>query len=93
MLPAVDTTPITTAYCQTGLMADGTQTRPRSAAHNTLPLHTRIRLKDRTAGPNGMRRYIIRDHIGWGTQLDLWTRSCATARTFGRRQVHFTIGW
>lgn len=83
----------TTAYCLTGRMADGTFTRARSAAHNGLRLGTTIRLVGRQAGPRGMRKYVIRDRIGWGTQLDLWTGSCATARAWGRRTVRFKLGW
>lgn len=74
-------------------MADGTQTRNRSAAHNGLPLGTRIRLVGRKAGPGGIRKYVIRDRIGWGTQLDLWTGSCHTALAFGRTTVRFRLGW
>jgi hypothetical protein len=82
-----------TSYCLRGTMADGTPTRRRSAASNELPLGARIRLVGRQAGPNGMRRYIIRDRIGWGTRLDLWHDSCSGALTFGRRHVAFVRGW
>ena|SRR5215831_14704402 len=93
MIVDIDTTPITTSYCLTGIMADGTITRRRSAANNQLPLGTKIRLMGKQAGPNGMRRYVIRDRIGWGTQLDLWHGSCSTAIRYGRKNVHFKIGW
>lgn len=93
MIPLVDVTPVTTSYCQVGTMADGTYTRRRSAAHNGLALGTRIRITSRQAGPRGMRRYVVRDHIGWGTSLDLWTSSCRTALRFGRRTVTFKLGW
>lgn len=81
----------TTAYCLQGRMADGTFTRPRSAASNTLRLGTKITLN--APGPGGLRRYVIRDRIGHGTSLDLWTGSCAEARRFGRRSRSFRIGW
>ena len=88
-----DTTPVNaTSYCQSGLMADGTNTRARSAASNALPLGTKIRLVGR-AGPNGIRLYVIRDRIGWGSELDLWTSSCSDALAFGRRNLRFKIGW
>jgi len=82
-----------TAYCLRGTMADGSYTRPGSAAHNGLRLGTRIRLIGRVAGPRGRRRYVIRDRIGYGTQLDLWTGSCSTAIRWGRRNVRFRLGW
>lgn len=90
---AVDTTPVTTSYCLHGIMSDGSYTRPRSAAHNGLPLGTKIKIISRKAGPNGMRRYVVRDHIGHGTQLDLWTDSCSTAVNYGRHVVRFRLGW
>lgn len=81
-----------TSYCLSGRMADGTFTRKRSAAHNGLRLGTKIKLIGK-AGPNGIRKFVIRDRIGWGTELDLWTGSCATARRWGRHYLRFKIGW
>jgi hypothetical protein len=83
----------TTAYCLRGTMADGTYTRPGSAAHNGLRLGTRIRLVGAQAGPGGRRRYVIRDRIGHGTELDLWTGSCGAAIRFGRRTTRYRLGW
>lgn len=83
----------TTAYCQQGIMANGSYTRPQSAASNSLPLGTKIKVVGRTAGPGGNRKYVIRDRIGYGTSLDLWVGSCASAIGFGRRQTTFKIGW
>lgn len=80
-----------TSYCLRGVMADGTRTRRRSAASNSLRLGTRIRLRGHVTGPGGLRLYVIRDRIGHGTQLDLWTGSCSTALAWGRRIVRFTI--
>ncbi len=88
-----DTTPVNaTSYCLNGQMADGSYTRMRSAASNTLRLGTKIRLVGK-AGPNGIRLYVIRDRIGYGTQLDLWTASCSDAIRFGRRNLRYKIGW
>lgn len=83
----------TTNYCLHGTMADGSYTRERSAASNMHPLGTRIRIVGRPTGHRGMRRYVIRDRIGWGTSLDLWTPSCGTAIAFGRKNVTYKIGW
>lgn len=89
----IDNTVQTTSYCLHGRMADGSYTRPRSAASNQLRLGTKIRLVGKITGPEGMRKYVIRDRIGYGTELDLWVDSCHTASTFGRRTVHFKMEW
>lgn len=82
-----------TSYCLRGRMADGTIVRPRSAASNRHPLGTRLRLVGAQSGPGGLRRYVVRDRIGHGSELDLWHGSCATARRYGRRVVRYRIGW
>jgi 3D (Asp-Asp-Asp) domain-containing protein len=68
---------VSTAYCLSGTMADGTPVQAGSVANNFLPLGTRVTV---SASPAQTRRYVVRDRIGWGTQLDFWTPSCATAR-------------
>jgi 3D (Asp-Asp-Asp) domain-containing protein len=65
-------------------MADGTRVRAGSVASNRYPLHTRL---DVTPAPGGRRIWVVRDHIGWGTQLDFWLPSCWSARQWGRRVV------
>jgi 3D (Asp-Asp-Asp) domain-containing protein len=81
---------VSTAYCLGGTMADGTGVRAGSVASNDFPLGTRI-----TVSPAffGRRRFVVRDRIGWGTELDFWTGSCATARVWGRRAVRLRVGW
>lgn len=81
---------ISTAYCLSGTMADGSPVRAGSVAHNGYPLGTRI-----TVSPSfyGQRRFVVRDRIGWGTELDFWTPSCATAYAWGRRVVTVRVGW
>lgn len=79
-----------TAYCLSGRMADGTGVRAGSVAHNGYPLGTQLTI---TPSPTGARRFVVRDRIGWGTQLDFWLPSCAAARAWGRRTVHVTRGW
>lgn len=74
-----------TAYCQRGTMADGSYTRAGSVAHNGYALGTRLTV-------NG-RRYVVRDRIGWGSELDIWMPSCAAAVVFGRRVVKVRRGW
>jgi len=81
---------VSTGYCLRGVMADGTWTRPASIAHNAYPLGTKVTVRP---SPTGRRRYIVRDRIGWGTQLDFWTPTCAAAIAWGRRTVRVTLGW
>jgi 3D (Asp-Asp-Asp) domain-containing protein len=78
-----------TSYCLNGVMADGTRTRARSAASNRHPLGTRIVLTK--PGPGGIRRWVIRDRIGWGSQLDFWAPTCWHSRQWGRRHVTYRI--
>lgn len=78
-----------TSYCLQGRMADGTYTRAGSVAMNTLPLGSKIRLVG--VSFNGRRTFTVRDRIGWGSQLDLWTPSCGQARQWGRRNVRFVV--
>lgn len=85
---AVPTT--STAYCLNGRMADGTWTRPATIAHNGYPLGTRVTV---WPSPTGRRRFVVRDRIGWGTQLDFWVSGCAQALRWGRRVVHVRRGW
>lgn len=82
-----------TAYspCSAGsIMADGTHVREGSVASNRHPLGTRIRLVGRTTF-FGRRDFTVRDRIGYGSDLDFWTRSCSGALTWGRRTVHYRL--
>jgi 3D (Asp-Asp-Asp) domain-containing protein len=81
----------TTAYspCSSGTRtASGTVVRPGVAAANWLPLGTRIRISPPAFGRSV---WIVLDHVGYGTQLDLWTSSCTAAVRYGRRLEHVTI--
>jgi hypothetical protein len=84
MLPAHST-----AYCLHGRMADGTITRAASAASNRHPLGTRIRLTH--PGPGGRRVWVIRDRIGYGSDLDFWQSTCQRARAWGRHTIHYRV--
>jgi 3D (Asp-Asp-Asp) domain-containing protein len=81
---------VSTAYCLTGTMADGSYTREASIAHNGFPLGTRV-----TVSPpfRGRRRFVVRDRIGWGTDLDFWAPSCGSAIQYGRRVIRVRRGW
>lgn len=86
--PAAATT--STSYCLRGTMADGSYTRAGSAAHNGLALGTRITVRP---APFGRSRWVVRDRIGWGTDVDFWAPSCGQAMAYGRRAVSVTVGW
>ena len=90
LLASVAIVTSSTAYCLTGTMADGSLTRARSVAHNGFPLGTRLSI---SPSPTGRRRFVVRDRIGWGTELDFWLPSCLWARSWGRRVVHVRVGW
>lgn len=79
-----------TAYCLSGVMADGSYVRAGSVAHNGYALGTHITVRPAFVGRH---RFIVRDRIGWGTQLDFWTPYCGTAFAWGRRTVRVRKGW
>jgi 3D (Asp-Asp-Asp) domain-containing protein len=76
---------VSTAYCDTGTMADGSYTRAGSVASNRYPLGTRLRI---WPSPTGRRLFVVRDRIGWGSELDFYLPSCRAAIRWGRRIVH-----
>lgn len=79
-----------TSYCLLGTMADGSYTRHRSVAMNRLALGTTIKLV-RPKHFRGLRKFVVRDRIGWGTELDFWSPSCDFSRQWGRHTVAFRI--
>lgn len=79
-----------TAYCLRGTMANGSYTRTASAANNYLRLGTRIYVRPAVLGRH---RWVVRDRIGWGTELDFWMPSCGQAVSYGRRIVRMAVGW
>lgn len=93
--PAVASAPVrsaqSTSYCLSGSMADGSRVRRGSVAMNRHPLGTRIRLVGATF--NGRRRFVVRDRIGHGSELDFWSSSCRVSARWGRRVVRYRLGW
>jgi 3D (Asp-Asp-Asp) domain-containing protein len=87
---AIAASTTSTGYCLTGAMADGSYTRAGSIAHNGYPLGTRVTV---WPSPTGRRHFVVRDRIGWGTELDFWLPSCSWALRWGRRTVHVQRGW
>jgi 3D (Asp-Asp-Asp) domain-containing protein len=75
---------VSTAYCLSGTMADGSGVRAGSVASNHHPLGTRLVI---TPAPYRRRYWVVRDRIGWGTELDFWLPTCGRALGWGRRTV------
>jgi hypothetical protein len=74
-----------TAYCETGLMANGHRTYRGAVAANRYPLGTRLRVSDSPYGPGIFR---VADRIGHGSELDFaMPGDCGGARAWGRRDV------
>lgn len=88
--PAHIMTVTSTSYCDVGIMADGSRTRWGSVAMNLVPLGKRVRLLHRSF--HGRHKFVVRDHIGWGSQLDFWTNDCGEALKWGRRVVKVQVG-
>lgn len=78
-----------TAYCLTGHMADGTPAERGAVASNRHPLGTALDVSDSPWGPG---TFVVRDRIGWGSQLDFATAGdCPLARRWGRRRVAVVV--
>ncbi len=82
-LPAVETLS-TTSYCQGGVMADGGVTHFGEVAMNTEPFGTRIEM---LGGMFAGDIFTVEDRIGWGSQLDVFQSSCASAWEYGREII------
>jgi 3D (Asp-Asp-Asp) domain-containing protein len=90
-LAAIWVTSTNYSPCSAGsYMADGSRVRFGSVAMNMLPLGTRVTLHP---GLYGRHRFTVRDRIGWGTQLDIWTPSCGAAIAYGRHAQRVAVGW
>lgn len=82
-----------TSYCpgsSGSVMADGSHVRWGSAASNRHPFGTRLRLLGGVRF-RGRRTFVVRDRIGYGSDLDLWSPSCAASRQWGRRTVRYRL--
>ncbi len=79
-----------TAYCLHGRMADGTFVRQGSVASNEYKLGTKLTIR---RSPSGRRHFVVRDRIGYGSRLDIWTPSCTAAIRWGRRMVSVRVSW
>ena len=79
-----------TAYCLRGRMANGRYVHHGAVASNRHRLGTWIRMR-RPRRVFGRRTFTVGDRIGYGTELDFLTSSCASARAYGRRTVSYVV--
>lgn len=78
-----------TAYCETGLMANGQRTHRGAVAANTWPLGTVLHVSDSPYGPG---TFVVADRYGWGTSLDFAIPGdCAAALRWGRQTVRVEV--
>lgn len=86
---ATGTSLSSTAYCETGLMANGHRTYRGAVAGNAWPLGTRLHVSNSPYGPGV---FTVTDRIGHGSQLDFAIPGdCGAARQWGRRTVKVAI--
>lgn len=75
-----------TMYCLSGTMADGQPVHQGAIAtlDRSIPFGTHITVP-------GLGTYVVEDRVGWGTDFDVWTPSCATADRWGRHHLDVRI--
>lgn len=73
-------------YCLTGTMADGQPTHSGAVAtlDRSIPFGTRVSIP-------GLGTFVVEDRIGYGSDFDVWTPSCATATSWGRRTLTVSL--
>lgn len=77
-----------TCYAQGGITSSGQQAYFGEVANNFLPLGTRIML-DHPAF--GRREFVVLDHIGSGSELDIYYPSEAACNDYGRQERGFRV--
>ena len=75
-----------TCYHQGSITASGEPVYVGEVANNFLPLGTRI-LLDRPVF--GQREFQVEDHIGWGSELDIYGPSESACLDYGRETIGF----
>lgn len=74
-------TVVSTAYCLTGVMANGQPARRGAVAMNSVPLGSIWQIE-------GGGTYVVADRVGHGSQFDIaMPGDCDAARAYGRRTV------
>ncbi len=82
--PAKRVTVESTAYALRGEMANGRPVHNGAVAMNCVPLGTRYRILE---GPLAGRVVTVEDRIRRGSEFDIWVRTSAAARRYGRRTI------
>lgn len=78
-----------TAYCETGLMANGHHTYRGAVAGNRWPLGTRLHVSESPYGPGV---FTVADRIGHSSSLDFaMPGDCGGARRWGRHDVRVQV--
>ncbi len=73
-------------------MADGSPTSFGSVAMNILPLESEIKVVKPKNGFFGRTIFVVRDRIGYGSQLDFWTPSESDCIDhWGRKTVEIQV--
>lgn len=81
-----------TAYCLSGIMANGRGVHLGAVASNRHPLGTLLKTYRRIWVEGRHKRYFrVEDRIGYGTALDLWMPSCGSAINYGRRSISYRV--
>lgn len=77
-----------TCYHEGSITASGSGVYVGEVANNFLPLGTKIRLDNPVFGRTD---FVILDHIGSGSELDLYGPSEEACEEFGRQRLGFSI--
>jgi 3D (Asp-Asp-Asp) domain-containing protein len=75
-----------TMYCLSGTMADGQPVHSGAVAtlDRSIPFGAHVVIP-------GLGTFTVEDRIGYGSNFDVWTASCATAIGWGRHTLNVTI--
>lgn len=84
---------VATAYCQDGKTASGVHTDGGVVAADpgVLPIGTRIRVSALKGGRDGIYRVMDTGPRVRGRRIDVFMKSCAEAKRFGRQHVHVVV--
>lgn len=75
-----------TCYHEGSITASGSGVFVGEVANNSLPLGTKIRLDHAVFG---VRDFVVLDHIGSGSELDIYGPSQGACEAFGRQSLGF----
>ncbi len=77
-----------TCYHEGSVTSAGNAPYVGEVANNTLPLGTRIKLDHAVFG---LRKFVVLDHIGEGSELDIYGPSQSACEAFGRQSLGFRV--